>query len=68
MFQTTPLYENNIVYFSTPLDNMYWNAVYYPNWRIYRDQPPASLNFDVLSHVFYAFAWLDQFPTLAFAC
>jgi hypothetical protein len=43
--------------FSTPLPNMYWNAVYYPNWRIYRDQPPVSLNYDVISHVFYAFAW-----------
>jgi chitinase len=43
--------------FWTPLQNMYWNSVYYPNWRIYRDQPPASLNFDVISHVFYAFAW-----------
>lgn len=36
---------------------MYWNGVYYPNWRIYRDQPPVSLNYDVISHVFYAFAW-----------
>lgn len=43
--------------FSTPFENMYWNAVYYPNWRVYRDQPPISLNFDVISHVFYAFAW-----------
>ena len=42
---------------SRPQEKMYWNAVYYPNWRIYRDQPPVSLNFDVLSHVFYAFAW-----------
>jgi chitinase len=43
--------------FLPPHLRMYWNAVYYPNWRIYRDQPPVSLNFDVLSHVFYAFAW-----------
>lgn len=43
--------------FLPPHLNMYWNAVYYPNWRIYRDQPPVSLNFDVISHVFYAFAW-----------
>lgn len=41
----------------TTLANMYWNAVYYPNWRIYRDQPPVSLNYDIISHVFYAFAW-----------
>jgi hypothetical protein len=43
--------------FSTPLQVMYWNGVYYPNWRIYRNQPPVSLNYDVISHVFYAFAW-----------
>jgi chitinase len=57
MNPTLPPYANLDTYFSTPLDAMYWNAVYYPNWRIYRDQPPVSLNFDVISHVFYAFAW-----------
>ena len=36
---------------------MYTNGVYYPNWRVYRDQPPATLNYNVISHVFYAFAW-----------
>lgn len=50
-------YPNHDTNFATPLQNMYWNAVYYPNWRIYRNQPPVSLNFDVISHVFYAFAW-----------
>jgi len=45
-------------YFSAPPLEMYWNGVYYPNWRIYRDQPPSVLNFNVISHVFYAFAWL----------
>jgi len=33
------------------------NAVYYPNWRIYRHQPPSSLNLGYISHVFHAFAW-----------
>ncbi|KAF1997653.1 glycoside hydrolase family 18 protein [Amniculicola lignicola CBS 123094] len=51
-------------YFSPPLRKMYWNAVYYPNWRIYRDQPPVSLNFDVISHVFYAFAWVKPDGTV----
>lgn len=41
-----------------PPVNMYFNGVYYPNWRIYRNQPPSSLNLDVISHVFYAFAWV----------
>lgn len=33
------------------------NAVYYPNWRIYKQQPPSSLRLGFVSHVFYAFAW-----------
>jgi len=57
MSRTLPPCLDQDTHFSTPLDNMYWNAVYYPNWRIYRDQPPVSLNYDVISHVFYAFAW-----------
>jgi GH18 family chitinase len=32
------------------------NAVYYPDWRIYNGQSPATLNLDSVSHVFYAFA------------
>jgi hypothetical protein len=32
------------------------NAVYYPNWRVYNGQTPASLNLDSVSHLFYAFA------------
>jgi chitinase len=64
MSRTRPPYVHHYTIFSTPLDNMYWNAVYYPNWRIYRDQPPVSLNFDVISHVFYAFAWQVWSPRL----
>jgi chitinase len=33
------------------------NAAYYPNWRIYRKQPPSSLRLGFISHIFYAFAW-----------
>ena len=33
------------------------NAVYYPNWRVYRQQPPSSMNLDFITHIFYAFAW-----------
>ena len=33
------------------------NAVYYPNWRIYRQQPPSSMNLRYITHIFYAFAW-----------
>lgn len=59
-----PYIDRNII-FSQPQGKMYFNAVYYPNWRIYRDQPPVSLNFDVISHVFYAFAWSDPIPASA---
>ncbi|PQE23067.1 glycosyl hydrolase family 18 protein [Rutstroemia sp. NJR-2017a WRK4] len=37
---------------------MYKNAVYYPNYRVYRGETPASLNLNCISHVFYAFAHL----------
>ncbi|KAF2498760.1 hypothetical protein BU16DRAFT_304393 [Lophium mytilinum] len=46
-----------------PVD-MYFNGVYYPNWRIYKNQPPSSLNLDVISHVFYAFAWVKTDGTV----
>jgi GH18 family chitinase len=55
-FNYPPLHHDT--YLSAPHLEMYWNGVYYPNWRIYRDQPPSVLNFNVISHVFYAFAWL----------
>ncbi|KAH8813061.1 glycoside hydrolase [Xylogone sp. PMI_703] len=37
---------------------LYTNAVYYANYRIRQgeSQTPASLNYDCISHVFYAFA------------
>lgn len=35
----------------------YANAIYYANWRVYRGEPPSSLDFNVITHVFYAFAW-----------
>ena len=35
----------------------YVNAIYYPNWRVYSQQYPSTLNLGFVSHVFYAFAW-----------
>ncbi|KUJ24360.1 chitinase [Mollisia scopiformis] len=32
------------------------NAVYFPNYRVYRGETPATLNYNCISHVFYAFA------------
>ncbi|KAG0133164.1 glycoside hydrolase [Tuber indicum] len=34
------------------------NGVYYPNWRIYKNEPPSSLKLGLISHVFYSFAWV----------
>jgi GH18 family chitinase len=39
---------------------LYTNAAYYPNWRIYRKEPPSSLRLGFISHVYYAFAWYVQ--------
>ncbi|TAQ91621.1 hypothetical protein B7494_g14 [Chlorociboria aeruginascens] len=42
---------------ATSISNiMFKNAVFYPNYRVYRGETPASLNYDCISHVFYAFA------------
>ncbi|KAJ5139480.1 Glycoside hydrolase superfamily [Penicillium atrosanguineum] len=43
---------------------LYTNAAYYPNWRIYRKQPPSSLRLGFVSHVFYAFAWVKEDGTV----
>ncbi|KAF3896321.1 Sporulation-specific chitinase 2 [Trichophyton interdigitale] len=40
------------------------NAVYYPNWRIYKSNPPSSLKLGYVSHVFYAFAWVKPDGTV----
>ncbi|KAJ5245835.1 Glycoside hydrolase superfamily [Penicillium chermesinum] len=39
---------------------LYTNAAYYPNWRIYRNQPPSSLRLGFISHLYYAFAWVKE--------
>jgi chitinase len=32
------------------------NAIYFPNWRVYRGETPATLNYNCITHVYYAFA------------
>ncbi|KAI9720405.1 MAG: hypothetical protein M1812_002911 [Candelaria pacifica] len=44
--------------------SMYANAVYYANWRIYKQEPPSSLKLGCISHVFYAFAWVKPDGTV----
>jgi GH18 family chitinase len=36
------------------------NAVYYPNYRVYRGETPATLNYSCIDHVFYAFAQVNE--------
>ncbi|KAF2146675.1 glycoside hydrolase family 18 protein [Aplosporella prunicola CBS 121167] len=43
---------------------MFFNAVYYPNWHVYKQLPPSALNFDVISHAFYAFAHVKHDGTV----
>lgn len=38
------------------MDLTFTNAVYYPSWRVYRQQPPSALSLGHITHVFYAFA------------
>jgi chitinase len=40
-----------------PNVSMFVNAVYYSNRQIYKQRPPSSLRLDVISHIYYAFAW-----------
>ncbi|RPB19669.1 hypothetical protein L211DRAFT_591992 [Terfezia boudieri ATCC MYA-4762] len=40
------------------------NAAYYPNWGVYKQGPPSSLNLACISHVFYAFAHVKQDGTV----
>ena len=43
----------------------YANGVYYPSWRIYRQQAPSSMNLASVSHVFYAFSRYGNIPSIA---
>jgi len=36
------------------------NAIYYPNYRVYRSETPAALNYSCIDHVFYAFAQVNR--------
>jgi chitinase len=35
------------------------NAVYYPNYCVYRGETPATLNYKCISHVYYAYAHVN---------
>lgn len=50
---------------------MYTNAVYFPNYRVYRGDTPGQLNYGCINHVYYAFATVSpdggvlvRYPTL----
>ncbi|KAL8923602.1 MAG: hypothetical protein Q9208_004549 [Pyrenodesmia sp. 3 TL-2023] len=38
--------------------SMPMNAVYYPNWKVYSQAPPSSLDLKHITHIYYAFAFL----------
>lgn len=43
------------------------NAVYYPNWAVYRPKPPSAIELDSITHVLYAFVWPNADGTLAYS-
>lgn len=43
------------------------NAVYYPNWKIYNQLPPSSLDLKYITHVYYAFALYVFFDILLYS-
>ena len=45
---------------STSPNSNFINGVYYPSWRIYRQQAPSSMNLEYITHIFYAFAWVKE--------
>ncbi|KAI9843394.1 MAG: hypothetical protein M1837_006420 [Sclerophora amabilis] len=47
-----------------PSVDIFVNSVYYANWRIYRNERPSSLRYDIISHVYYAFAWVKADGTV----
>ena len=43
---------------------MYTNAVYFPNYRVYKGDTPGELNYGCINHVYYAFANLSPDGTV----
>ena len=44
------------------------NAVYYPNYRVYRGETPATLNYECIDRVYYAFANLNSDGHVSVSC
>ncbi|KAI5295272.1 hypothetical protein KEM52_001862 [Ascosphaera acerosa] len=40
------------------------NAIYYPNWKVYSGKQPAAVDLACVSHVFYAFALVQEDGTV----
>ncbi|KAL7905404.1 glycoside hydrolase family 18 protein [Trichoderma velutinum] len=43
-----------------PLNRSYMNGVYYPNWLVYKNKTPATLDVDNITHIFYAFVGVHE--------
>ncbi|PMD58029.1 glycoside hydrolase family 18 protein [Hyaloscypha bicolor E] len=46
------------------MTNQFVNAVYYPSWKIYKGLAPSELQFQLITHIFYAFARINTDGTL----
>ncbi|KAL8336516.1 hypothetical protein RB601_000367 [Gaeumannomyces tritici] len=42
------------------MPRQYINAVYYPNWRVYKDLPPSALQVKCITHIYYAFVGVTE--------
>ncbi|CAG8954996.1 hypothetical protein HYFRA_00008685 [Hymenoscyphus fraxineus] len=42
----------------------YINAIYYPSWKVYKGRSPATLDISSVTHIFYAFARVNDDGTL----
>ncbi|KAL8366380.1 hypothetical protein RB595_004921 [Gaeumannomyces hyphopodioides] len=45
---------------SSNMSRQYINAVYYPNWRVYKGLPPSALQVKCITHIYYAFVGVTE--------
>lgn len=59
--ESVPSIVSAIVIPGSSVQNNYKIIGYFPNWAMYRSQPfyPGDINFDMLTHINYAFANID---------
>ncbi|KAL8366379.1 hypothetical protein RB595_004921 [Gaeumannomyces hyphopodioides] len=53
------------------MSRQYINAVYYPNWRVYKGLPPSALQVKCITHIYYAFVGYvtaKRLPIRSYVC